>query len=147
MSPKTFITWKSCSRGDSKEAHLRSATDNQVEQCSEEKVDRRRICSLEEVLPLEKVIAWCIDVSVTASQPPLLDVSCKENSFPVSPSLYRLTADQSALTPQNSDCIQAMPPFGLTCTSMRDPRAASPKSQPAHDWMSFRRRPWNCSIE
>ena len=66
---------------------------------------------------------------------------------------HRLPTDQSALTPQklgqNSDCIQAMPTSDLTCASMRDPRAASPKSQLAHhnDWMSIRRRPWIGSIE
>ena len=62
---------------------------------------------------------------------------------------HRLPTDQSALTPQNSDCTQAMPTSDLTCASMRDPRAAYPKSQLAHhnDWMSIRRRPWIGSIE
>ena len=53
--------------------------DNQAEQSGEDKVDRRRISGHDEVLPLRlgKDIAWCIDVSATARQPPLLDVSCK----------------------------------------------------------------------
>ena len=56
-------------RGRNKEAHLRGATDNQVEQCREEKVDRRRIGGLEEVLLLGKVIAWCIDFSAKGLDP------------------------------------------------------------------------------
>ena len=44
-----------------KKAHLRSVTDNQVKQCSEEKVERWRFVGLDKVLQLGKVIAWCID--------------------------------------------------------------------------------------
>ena len=64
-----------------------------------------------------------------------------------------LPTNNSALTPENSACIQAMPPFhlDLTCACMSDPRAASPKSQlesvHSNDGMSFRRRPWINSIE
>ena len=48
-----------------RKAHLHSVTDNQVEQCREEKVDRWRFVGLDKVLPLGKVIAWCIDVTAT----------------------------------------------------------------------------------
>ena len=46
-----------------KKAHLRSATDNQVEQCREEKVDRWRFVGLDKVWPLGKIIAWYINVN------------------------------------------------------------------------------------
>ena len=45
-SRKYYIESATFSRGDNKEAHLRSATDNQVVQCSKEKVDLRRISCL-----------------------------------------------------------------------------------------------------
>ena len=63
-----------------KKAHLHSATDNQVEQCREEKVDQLRFVGLNKVHPLGKIIAWFIDVTATGwvpKQPPLLDFSCK----------------------------------------------------------------------
>ena len=41
-------------------------TDNQVEQCHEEEVDRWRFVGLNKVLPLRKIIAWCINVIATA---------------------------------------------------------------------------------
>ena len=50
-----------------KEAHLRSVTDNQVEQCHEGKVYRWRFVDLDKVLPLAlgKIIAWCITESMS----------------------------------------------------------------------------------
>ena len=44
-------------------------TDNQVGQCREEKVDLWRFVGLYKVLPLGKVIAWCIDVTATGWVP------------------------------------------------------------------------------
>ena len=44
-------------------------TDNQVKQCSEEKVERWRFVGLDKVLQLGKVIAWCIDVNATGWVP------------------------------------------------------------------------------
>ena len=52
------------SRGN-KQTHPGTATDNQVEQCSasEEKFDHRRFVPQDKVGPLEKIVAWCIDVT------------------------------------------------------------------------------------
>ena len=63
-----------------KKAHCRSATDNLVKQCREEKVERQRCVGLDKVLPLRKIIAWCIDlISMDwfRRQSPLLNFSCK----------------------------------------------------------------------
>ena len=67
-----------------KKAHCRSATDNLVKQCREEKVDLWRFVGLDKVLPLGKIIAWCIDVTATgwvSRQPPLLDFPRKLNNI------------------------------------------------------------------
>ena len=64
----------------------------------------------------------------------------------------RLPSDQSALTPQNSDCIQAMPPFHYlgpyVCIYARSP-CSFPKESTGTPYRldEFRRRPWICSIE
>ena len=61
-------------------AHCRSATDNLVKQCREEKVDLWRFVGLDKVLPLGKVITWCINFIAAGwvpRQSPLLDFSCK----------------------------------------------------------------------
>ena len=64
-------------------AHLDSAIENQVEQCSNEKVDLWRFCvGPYKVLPLGNFIAWCIDVTATGwvpRQPPLLDFSANKS--------------------------------------------------------------------
>ena len=41
-----------------KQLRLGSATDNQVKQCSEEKVDHRRFVSQDKAWPFEKIVAW-----------------------------------------------------------------------------------------
>ena len=60
--------------GPEKQIHLGTAADNQVEQCSEEKVDCRRFVSQEKVWPFETIIACqrCIDVTVTDRVPILI---------------------------------------------------------------------------
>ena len=52
-----------------KKTHLRFATDNQVEQWCEEKVDWRRFVGLDKVLPLGKIIAWYVNVTATGWVP------------------------------------------------------------------------------
>ena len=80
LSGHDSIEFATFNSAGNKKAHLCSATDNLVEQCREAKVDRLIFVGLDKVLPLRKIIAWCIDlISMDwfRRQSPLLNFSCK----------------------------------------------------------------------